>query len=755
MTTDGALDEQSYLMAMKEEIESALDAAPGGNNDINTPGDKLSPPALQDCDIAISKTKPQTAAVGIDLLMRNSAQDIHPDPVSNSKGFEDRISGRTDDCAGGIHSNASSSSSAPPSEASTSVSAWVGQEDSTGSSTSSSRQGGEDHGSSNVTASTTSIGASTTSSQAAERRRARARKMGLLQNRGEMLLSSSQRHLQEHPYQIKEDDGDREGLAGLACDSPPGSCSSSVTGMVTSRMRRDAEDMAAAVALTKKQLRMIRNRESAALSRKRKRDQVEALELEVEALKDKNRQLKQRLARYEGVDTLESARDAGGDIVRGTGATPAGLTWQQQQEQRIMEAQQQAGAADSQDPNPFLEESDLDGFYQPLAGMLGFDPSSLNISLPSSLPPSARQSRPTPSSGAPPQTEAGRIGGSKGPGDQSGGRKGPVTAESPTPTYARLSASEIGFAQRPQLSMVSSPAQSQEPEQRLRGQQLQQQHQLALEQQRQQQQQVQKTSIWEPAALMPLMDSTSDFYFGEGVEGVKFGSEQGVQGASAPGLVSKEQNKDPVEEEAEYSRLPEQGMDASDPGFARGRGQRKSPPDQIATGPASTSSLEGDRRPRQCTSKTDRKRGRATATAGRDGNADGGARQASRTRPGSSEVEHLDSEVWEFPEYAPVETGGSLSLGRGGEGGRGEGGSLISMRLGMVRPGAGGAAYPQELPLEKDGTEAGALERGPEEGAGVRRRGENLRVWEREGGGREEGAEGASLGPSWSTQSPW
>lgn len=57
--------------------------------------------------------------------------------------------------------------------------------------------------------------------------------------------------------------------------------------------------------LTKKQERMIRNRESAALSRKRKRDQVEALEMEVDQLREKNRQLKQRLSRYETVESLD------------------------------------------------------------------------------------------------------------------------------------------------------------------------------------------------------------------------------------------------------------------------------------------------------------------------------------------------------------------------------------------------------------------------------------------------------------------
>eukprot|EP00904_Undaria_pinnatifida_P005436 jgi/Undpi1/2021/HiC_scaffold_12.g05407.m1 len=49
----------------------------------------------------------------------------------------------------------------------------------------------------------------------------------------------------------------------------------------------------------KKQQRMIRNRESAALSRKRKRDRIEFLEQQVANLLDENRSLKHRLAKYE------------------------------------------------------------------------------------------------------------------------------------------------------------------------------------------------------------------------------------------------------------------------------------------------------------------------------------------------------------------------------------------------------------------------------------------------------------------------
>ncbi|CAM9596493.1 unnamed protein product [Scytosiphon promiscuus] len=49
----------------------------------------------------------------------------------------------------------------------------------------------------------------------------------------------------------------------------------------------------------KKQQRMIRNRESAALSRKRKRDRIESLEDQVARLVEENRGLRHRLAKYE------------------------------------------------------------------------------------------------------------------------------------------------------------------------------------------------------------------------------------------------------------------------------------------------------------------------------------------------------------------------------------------------------------------------------------------------------------------------
>ncbi|CAN0191107.1 unnamed protein product [Laminaria digitata] len=56
----------------------------------------------------------------------------------------------------------------------------------------------------------------------------------------------------------------------------------------------------------RKQKRMLRNRESAALSRKRKNDLIGELEIQVEALKQENRRLRQR------VDGYESDAPAGG-----------------------------------------------------------------------------------------------------------------------------------------------------------------------------------------------------------------------------------------------------------------------------------------------------------------------------------------------------------------------------------------------------------------------------------------------------------
>lgn len=56
----------------------------------------------------------------------------------------------------------------------------------------------------------------------------------------------------------------------------------------------------------RKQQRMLRNRESAALSRKRKSDRIGELEIQVEALQEENRRLRQRIDRQE-----DDGRDAG------------------------------------------------------------------------------------------------------------------------------------------------------------------------------------------------------------------------------------------------------------------------------------------------------------------------------------------------------------------------------------------------------------------------------------------------------------
>ncbi|CAM9288160.1 unnamed protein product [Ectocarpus sp. 6 AP-2014] len=67
----------------------------------------------------------------------------------------------------------------------------------------------------------------------------------------------------------------------------------------------------------KKQQRMIRNRESAALSRKRKRDKIESLEEQVAKLAEENRGLRHRLAKYEA-----SPQQARYKYARQTATTP-------------------------------------------------------------------------------------------------------------------------------------------------------------------------------------------------------------------------------------------------------------------------------------------------------------------------------------------------------------------------------------------------------------------------------------------------
>lgn len=111
----------------------------------------------------------------------------------------------------------------------------------------------------------------------------------------------------------------------VAADDDGAGASGSADSGGADDLAKDEDSEVAMKLLSKKQQRMIRNRESAALSRKRKRDQVEALELEVQQLKEKNRQLKQRLSRYEHLDSMDSAR-GGSTLPSGPpGPAPHGL----------------------------------------------------------------------------------------------------------------------------------------------------------------------------------------------------------------------------------------------------------------------------------------------------------------------------------------------------------------------------------------------------------------------------------------------
>mmetsp|Transcript_18705 Transcript_18705/g.24097 ORF Transcript_18705/g.24097 Transcript_18705/m.24097 type:complete len:191 (+) Transcript_18705:280-852(+) len=57
---------------------------------------------------------------------------------------------------------------------------------------------------------------------------------------------------------------------------------------------------------SKKQQRMIRNRESAALSRKRKRDRIYFLEAENKRLKEQNEELQRKIEKYEAASSIVS-----------------------------------------------------------------------------------------------------------------------------------------------------------------------------------------------------------------------------------------------------------------------------------------------------------------------------------------------------------------------------------------------------------------------------------------------------------------
>ena len=66
---------------------------------------------------------------------------------------------------------------------------------------------------------------------------------------------------------------------------------------------------------------MLRNRESAALSRKRKNDLIEELEIEVEALKKENRRLRQRVDGHE----TQRPRARAPSIISSTSTTPGSI----------------------------------------------------------------------------------------------------------------------------------------------------------------------------------------------------------------------------------------------------------------------------------------------------------------------------------------------------------------------------------------------------------------------------------------------
>lgn len=61
----------------------------------------------------------------------------------------------------------------------------------------------------------------------------------------------------------------------------------------------DASGIAGGKKGVRKQQRMLRNRESAALSRKRKSDRIGELEVQVQSLEDENRRLRQRIGVFE------------------------------------------------------------------------------------------------------------------------------------------------------------------------------------------------------------------------------------------------------------------------------------------------------------------------------------------------------------------------------------------------------------------------------------------------------------------------
>ncbi|CAB1099436.1 unnamed protein product [Ectocarpus sp. CCAP 1310/34] len=140
--------------------------------------------------------------------------------------------------------------------------------------------------------------ASETTMTAGERRRSRALKLRQTRSRNAV-------RIQQQVYTSAEDSEDEEEEEG---DVKPDIAMLQAEALLAPGVDKQA---------WKKQQRMIRNRESAALSRKRKRDKIESLEDQVARLAEENRGLRHRLAKYEA-----SPQQARYKYARQTSTTP-------------------------------------------------------------------------------------------------------------------------------------------------------------------------------------------------------------------------------------------------------------------------------------------------------------------------------------------------------------------------------------------------------------------------------------------------